>query len=68
MIKTPQKPMMLLDTRNDKGNGIMMHGEIGAKGVPFVRVEGTARGWRLVESVSLDEAIQFCKSLKQWVS
>lgn len=68
MIKTPTKPMLLLDTRNDRGNGILISGEIGAKRTPIVRIEGTALGWRLVESVTLDEAIQFCKSLKQWVS
>jgi hypothetical protein len=60
--------MVLLDTRNDKGNGILIQGEIGAKRVPIVRIEGTALGWRLVESVTLDEAIQFCRQLKQWVT
>lgn len=68
-IKKPEKPMVLLDTRNyETGGGILILGEIGAKSEPIVRIEGTARGWRLVSSVSLDEAIQFARNLKQWVS
>jgi hypothetical protein len=61
--------MVLLDTRNyETGNGLLILGELGAKNAPIVRVEGTARGWRLVSSLTLDEAIQFARNLKQWVS
>ena len=67
-IKTPTRPMVLLDTRDNRGAGIHIYGEIGSDKVPHVRIEGTERGWRIIKSVSLGEIIELCTNLRKWVT
>jgi hypothetical protein len=63
-IKHPDRPMVLLDVRDDRGNGIRIQGERGG----LVRFEGTQLGWRVIESVSVEQAVEFCRNLKKWVT
>jgi hypothetical protein len=63
-IKHPDRPMLLLDVRDDQGNGIRIQGERGG----LVRFEGTQLGWRVIESVTVEQAVEFCRNLKKWVT
>jgi hypothetical protein len=63
-IKHPDRAVTLLDVRDGQGNGIRIEGERGGK----VRFEGTQRGWRVIESISVEDAVQFCRNLKTWVT
>lgn len=63
-IKHPDRGMTLLDVRDGQGNGIRIEGERGG----LVRFEGTQRGWRVIESVTVEQAVEFCRNLKKWVT
>lgn len=63
-IKHPDRPMLLLEVHDDRGNGIRIQGERGG----LVRFEGTQLGWRVIEAVTVEQAVEFCRNLKKWVT